>query len=1417
MTRADLMAVKQLAAQQQTRFAESQSFAEEKASFYLQMTNFKAALSAHSKDAERASVALSADLSMLAKLEAELQAALTTARTAQRQEEARQNALRLEEAANAAARRRLVSPLSISGKGVSALPEEFFSLLHALVESAALEPARVLSASQRSKLETLSQVLLILVGKLSARNAEQHRTFLLGSLRVLRALVRVGCLAFPDFCPQSLVRSEAGSSTPTAAVRSSEVCLRSTRELCDFLYYRCLFESSREEPEVPADFKQAEVKSDPSGTPTPVARAELVDTSPVGPRSLVSSRLCPSPQARRVAFALLLELVSRDAAAFQMLVARLARPAMWPPRKGVWCYSPSDDLRPLDVPYVGLKNLGSTCYMNSVLQQLFHVKLFRDGVLNAASEVRSESPTPIDRSKSPLHSPKREERLQLTEKTLSPSSRVSNQSMGGAAAGWDTAMLRELQAMFAFLQYSPKRSFIPRSFCQAFRDWENRPLDVRVQQDAQEFGAQLFDKLKNLLGQCATSKQVFAQTFSGLLRQETTSKSCAHVSQRTEPFEILSLSVKNKANLQQALELFVEGELMDGENMYLCGQCQARVPAVKRVTLQTLPPVLFIHLKRFEFDYENNVKRKLNDFLEFPLQLDLAPYTSSGVGAHPAYASSGSADEKLAPATVPATASPSLDPPVAYSASSEYTLSGVVVHSGTADSGHYYSYIRVTPDAIDPELLADGDADGEDEALHLLEPAGSGVGEWIEFNDTFVKPFDVAGLRAACFGGSELVDELDPVTNTSSKVSRALSHSAYMLVYSRKADPSTSEACVGSASLATPLPARNSAQCPTPTPTRLESHRQENASLGELNQKENGTDTITVEAQTASPGDARDVFSGGEGRSENDSNFKTSDPQLQSVEYNKANAMEAARGEGESRIAPRRPRAQPPEAVLEWLQRDGLMLRLDAQHFDYDFMCFLWCFVRLESLESPMGATIKAAGLFSIAVNFVFRVVAKSRGSLATAFGSWMAFLFRVAALSPEARTWLLQAVADNPADWVLSLTDCPDAAGRDAFRQLLWSCLRYHTVASPEVRQRYAEWPRLVASLTQQKKSEQQKSDEPTSDAAAVGPITVVGPQEAHVYMFSVLHCLLAAIHGACEGKTRSWLNELFGLLRDFVSLSSSELQWATHAELLSHVVAYLVHPTQVPGFNFFPLANGSYERALPQGELSHAFELVVLLTKCHFTAPAMTPALTFPPLPNYSFVRDLGYGGFLEQQARFAQLHVPESLVGCGLYNGFVRTAILEASESYHESVDIPPCLLTLMGRNHVGVKYLTTLLCLVAKDNQLMSKVCLDLPLKEVLRKHESEGELQVALRICLALCLMRDSMTSWRVEYTLNYLFNALFASVRNAAPGKESFVLQCVKSLLLLASRDPAAAAWLGERKVRLAALMTRYTSLKTLA
>jgi len=56
----------------------------------------------------------------------------------------------------------------------------------------------------------------------------------------------------------------------------------------------------------------------------------------------------------------------------------------------------------------------------------------------------------------------------------------------------------------------------------------------------------------------------------------------------------------------------------------------------------------------------------------------------------------------------------------------EYRLAGVLVHSGTGEGGHYYSYI-VNRD--DPE------------------------GKWYEFNDTHVTNFNFANLKNECFGG----------------------------------------------------------------------------------------------------------------------------------------------------------------------------------------------------------------------------------------------------------------------------------------------------------------------------------------------------------------------------------------------------------------------------------------------------------------------------------------------------------------------------------------------------------------------------------------------------------------------------------------------------------------------------------------
>lgn len=76
---------------------------------------------------------------------------------------------------------------------------------------------------------------------------------------------------------------------------------------------------------------------------------------------------------------------------------------------------------------------------------------------------------------------------------------------------------------------------------------------------------------------------------------------------------------------------------------------------------------MIITLKRFEFDFNSMIKVKINDYFEFPMEISLYKWTKEGLKGE-----KGEENESL------------------YL----YRLVGVLVHSGCAESGHYYSFIR---------------------------------------------------------------------------------------------------------------------------------------------------------------------------------------------------------------------------------------------------------------------------------------------------------------------------------------------------------------------------------------------------------------------------------------------------------------------------------------------------------------------------------------------------------------------------------------------------------------------------------------------------------------------------------------------------------------------------------------------------
>ena len=155
---------------------------------------------------------------------------------------------------------------------------------------------------------------------------------------------------------------------------------------------------------------------------------------------------------------------------------------------------------------------------------------------------------------------------------------------------------------------------------------------------------------------------------------------------------------------------FVKGELLEGDNAYFCEKCHEKRNAIKRMCIRTLPQTLVIQLKRFHYDWETNRALKFGDFFQFPWTIDMGPYTTEGIQRAVSDPITAAAIAAELDKEISAAGGGSSEPTLAYrkvsfsSAFSRnnpdlhypYELVGIVVHSGQANAGHYYSYIKVS-------------------------------------------------------------------------------------------------------------------------------------------------------------------------------------------------------------------------------------------------------------------------------------------------------------------------------------------------------------------------------------------------------------------------------------------------------------------------------------------------------------------------------------------------------------------------------------------------------------------------------------------------------------------------------------------------------------------------------------------------
>ncbi|KAK4475402.1 hypothetical protein MN116_002461 [Schistosoma mekongi] len=378
--------------------------------------------------------------------------------------------------------------------------------------------------------------------------------------------------------------------------------------------------------------------------------------------------------------------------------------------------------------FVGLKNGGATCYMNSIIQQLFTLDPIRDCVLSAnpefllSSSECNETNKVMNTSSKTTYSDDVEPNFVLSSCTTTQSniSHEPGSNLLSKEKIHHLNVLYHMQTIFGHLAYSRIKYYAPVEFWRHFK-FRAEAVHVRDQHDALEFFQILGNDLDEALDLCKLPK-IVEVVLGGKFADQKICLDCPHRYTSYESFTTLNVDILDHRNLLDSLEQYVKGELLEGENAYHCRMCNRKIPILKRMCIQKLPLVLTIQLKRFDYDWEQGVSLKFNNYCEFPRHLDMLPYTAQGLKDSLDSSFSGIVDGinsnnddvdnvvandndgtfVSAPDNQACTdgmkqviniinSDEQIDD---TNSCTKYNLRGVVVHSGQASSGHYYSFIR---------------------------------------------------------------------------------------------------------------------------------------------------------------------------------------------------------------------------------------------------------------------------------------------------------------------------------------------------------------------------------------------------------------------------------------------------------------------------------------------------------------------------------------------------------------------------------------------------------------------------------------------------------------------------------------------------------------------------------------------------